>query len=473
MAEPHRHWIEPAGYQPVPPVRAFGRTGTAEASPDSDPCATYPELDFGPLRVRVPPQASVRMSLEDEIYSGAVFFDFPSGSVRLSLFAVPQSGKLWPERAEEIAVAQSNIGAAVSSVWGVWGRELHIVHNAEYNWVIGLDGSRWMLLGRATWTDEAGWELVEVMRSMIQHSVVDRGDQPLPVRAALPLHRPGFSPEDEDNDRATPYSVVMTLLQPPSEEALPEDGEPATVAMPRPQEAQSSAVSGVERGEPMVTAPRHLVQLRPAGGDVPDAAAEAPVPATRTRGRVTTRRWTVAAAAVTLLAGVVGGLLLNRDIPEVGGAPVALPAQLNAIDDANPRRSRALPATPAPRGQAQNPGQPASPVPAPAVKQPPVRALPGVPAGQATPERTPARSGPGGDPAVRSGAGRPTGVPPVAASVTGWRDEKRRAAKPPKKRASRPDNDKNDNDNTRNNDTLGPVGELAGGALKVVPRLLR
>src|SRR5262245_45610076 len=105
MAEPYHDLGEPAGYGPERPVRAF-RDAVVTAPSGIDEFAGLPELDFGPLRVRVPPHAGVRMSVEDQEYSDAVFFDFPSGTVRLSLFAVPRSGRLWPERAEEIANVQ-------------------------------------------------------------------------------------------------------------------------------------------------------------------------------------------------------------------------------------------------------------------------------------------------------------------------------------------------------------------------------
>ena len=193
----------------------MARPTAATASTELTEFADYSLLDFGPLRVWVPPRACVRMSAPDEVYSDAVFFDFPSGTIRLSVLAVPRGRQLWPGRAEEIATSQAGIGAQVRCVWDQWGPELHIVDHGERNWVIGLDGSRWMLLGRATWMTDSGWELVDIMRSMIRHTVVDRGRQPLPVRAPLPLRRPDASAEEDHHSlHASPYTAIVPLMRP-------------------------------------------------------------------------------------------------------------------------------------------------------------------------------------------------------------------------------------------------------------------
>nr|MBA2322600.1 DUF3710 domain-containing protein [Pseudonocardiales bacterium] len=170
-------------HRPTAPPRLVDSSFGGPADPfGNDAPDQHPELDFGPLRVRVPAEAYLRMADDND----AAYFIFPEGQVRLSLLAVPRGGRLWPDRAEQIATAQAARGADVTSVWGAWGRELRIVSNGETNWVIGVDGERWMLLGRATWP-AGGVEFVETMRGMISGSVVERGDEPLPALTPLYL----------------------------------------------------------------------------------------------------------------------------------------------------------------------------------------------------------------------------------------------------------------------------------------------
>lgn len=266
------------------PVRAFRpaapQPGTGHVD---DEFSTYSVVDFGPLRVPVPPDADVRMATEDAPFADAVFFDFPHGSIRLSVLAAPRTGGLWPERAEEIAGMQAGIGAQVSSVWGEWGRELHIVDDGEYNWVIGVDGARSMLLGRATWTGEAGWGLVDTMRTMLRLTRVERGDEPMPVRTPLPLRRPG-SAVDQASDDPGGYAAVVTMLTPPP----PEVDETSEVP---PRDRPSAAGSPGARPDPV--GPRG-----PAAGDP---------------SRISARRGALVAAAAVLV--VAGSLWITREDP--------------------------------------------------------------------------------------------------------------------------------------------------------------
>lgn len=186
------------------------------------------ECDFGPLRVRVPTAAWPRMSDPDDRYSDAVFFDLPHGTVRLSVLAAPRAGGLWLERAEEIAAERARAGELVYAYGGEWGPELRITDATTTNWVIGREGPRWMLLGRATCEAGDGSAetgdgrvdgrvdgLADTMRAMMSASVVVRGDEPLPVRTPLPLTDPGASGAHQPVDaQASPYTGAMTLYIP-------------------------------------------------------------------------------------------------------------------------------------------------------------------------------------------------------------------------------------------------------------------
>ncbi|MBV9313070.1 MAG: DUF3710 domain-containing protein [Pseudonocardia sp.] len=208
---------------PGAPIRRLSGVALADSELDVEGLGESRELNFGPLRVWVPVGMQLRMANENGPISDAVFFTVPPGQVRLSVLAAPRSGRLWPDLAEEIASSQARLGAEVSSTWGEWGREVRIASDGELNWVIGIDGPRWMLLGRATWPDDASVGLVEPMREIMRACVVIRGDEPLPVRAALPLTPPDLLEsqiEDtgQQNGRGTYADVVQlipTVTRPP------------------------------------------------------------------------------------------------------------------------------------------------------------------------------------------------------------------------------------------------------------------
>jgi hypothetical protein len=173
------------------------------------------QCDFGPLRVPVPAVARLRLSQPDARHSDAVYFEFPDGDVRLSVLAAPREGRLWPQRAEEIAADRAGAGEQVRAFSGEWGLELRITDATTTNWVIGLDGPRWMLLGRATSHRGAATDLLDTMRAMIRGSVVVRGDEPLPVRTPLPLHEPGrVTVADKVEQRANPYAGALSVRIP-------------------------------------------------------------------------------------------------------------------------------------------------------------------------------------------------------------------------------------------------------------------
>lgn len=407
MSEQPLDEVELASIRPSKRVQRLGGRRIAGVPPEVD-LSWCDEVDFGPLRVKVPPEAQLRMSREDEVYSDAVFFDFPDGKIRLSVLAAPRSGRLWPERAEEIATSQARLGAQVSSVWGQWGRELHIADNGERNWVIGVDGSRCMLLGRATWPADNDPDLVETMRAMVRSSVVVRGTDPLPVRAPLALRRPG-AVEDEATERESPYSVPVQLVP-----------------------ASSVTTAADEATTPATPAEPAVGRLRRARPEWPRAVF-------------------VAAAATVLLAGVIGVLLgVRAAAPEkpISAMPPATAPQVPFRDDASPTRPA--------------PAVPSAPTTVPARTPPATQPGAGrAGRGMTQPAATPA-------PAASRAAG--TGQPSrVAAEDTRRPSSSSRSAgrgdHDAPERADRDDDPRND----ETPEQSGPLGALSDGLLRVLP----
>lgn len=357
MAENAYDEFDLAASRPEASVRSFGTPVRSEVTPESwDDLERYPEYDFGPLRVRVPADAELRMADPDLLYSDAAYFVFPDGKVRLSVLAAPRGGRLWPQRAEEIATMQANLGADVRSYTGEWGEELQITDDGETNWVIGVDGPRWMLLGRSTSPIGSDHDLSHTMRDMIRSSVVFRGNEPLPVRTPLPLREPGtFDADDEGEDRASegPYAGVVTLILPKVEAPVADDPIDRQV---NPDAAGSGAAGhgGAGHGAAgLGAAGLAAAGLAAAGHEATDHDSEYRDPANYGSANpavvdppVANRDWAVAARAASASENAASRAE-RRTAPVVEPVP---PAQVQRDDDElSRRRAAAEPEHAAPR----------------------------------------------------------------------------------------------------------------------------
>jgi len=505
MAEHAYDEFDLAASRPEAAVRSFGTPVRSEATPESwDDLERYPEYDFGPLRVRVPAEAQLRMADPDQMYSDAAFFVFPDGKIRLSVVAAPKGGRLWPERAEEIATAQANLGADVRCYTGEWGQELQITDDGETNWVIGVDGPRWMLLGRSTCPAGAENDLSHTMRDMIRSSVVFRGNEPLPVRTPLPLREPGtFEAGEPVEDRADgPYGGVVTLILPKVEAPVAADpGDPSTPAPAAPVAnpdwaTAARAASGSQAVDPHTDhepSPAEPVREAPAsdhGGDELQRrrlAADTAVAAPRRRGGLLSAAALVALVAIVGLAGLV--MALHGSDSSAAEPSIASPQPVNERltpkqaypDDAYPGTANApkvLPQAPAPKaapplaagpalkGAAPVPGAPAARPATPRVAAPvrsnavPANGAARAPAGAAT------YAG-----AARTPATGPSRATPAPAVVEPARPDPAHQAASDDYSDGHPRGSRSRGRGGRGDGADGPVGALSNDLLGVVPGL--
>lgn len=147
-------------------------------------------VDFGAVRVPVPPGGQVSVEPEDGRLQ-AVHVMLPAGRLSVSALAAPRTERLWPDLAAEIDESLREGGATVRSFTGEWGRELHARTGDASSLFVGVDGPRWMLYGVATGPTSAARELDAALRTMLRGTVVVRGRSPYPVRTVLPLAVPG------------------------------------------------------------------------------------------------------------------------------------------------------------------------------------------------------------------------------------------------------------------------------------------
>jgi hypothetical protein len=113
------------------------------------------------------------------------------GQITLNAFAAPRSGGLWREVVPELVTKLRADGAQVGKAAGEWGDEVEAVTENGVLRFLAVDGPRWMLRGVAAGPADGAHARTELLRDIVRHTVVVRGDEPLPVRSPLPLQLPG------------------------------------------------------------------------------------------------------------------------------------------------------------------------------------------------------------------------------------------------------------------------------------------
>lgn len=290
-------------------------------------------VDFGSLRLPVPPYAHAEVTQWPGEPTAAVHVLVPSGRISLRAMAAPRSAGLWDQFAEEVATGRADKRQRVRFEWGDWGREVVAETGRELTRFIGIDGPRWMLFGVATGPTAGSPRLAASMRELIRFAMVVRGDAPLPVRTLLPLLGPGEHTRDsEPEPQSTPsasrpwHDVVVEIVPPGTVLPQPTPAAPAASVVSR-SPANGRAAPATERP------PRPPAPTRP--DLVPDARTEPiPVIATPRQARA------AAAAASSVLPPAVA-----NPCDEVDLLGLLDPLHLILVDDeAAVRAWRHLPA---------------------------------------------------------------------------------------------------------------------------------
>ncbi|GAA3236513.1 hypothetical protein GCM10017691_34810 [Pseudonocardia petroleophila] len=186
-------------------------------------------LDFGSIRVPVPPEGSVTVEPTANGRLQAVHVALPGGRLSVSALAAPKSSGLWAELVAEIDSSLREGGARVRSFQGDWGRELHAQTGAATSVFVGVDGARWMLYGVATGPERHAVDLDAALRRMLKGTIVDRGRSPFPVRTVLPLTIPEELADADvvdDSAAGVPGPPPVAVPQGPAPDRSPHDRPP-------------------------------------------------------------------------------------------------------------------------------------------------------------------------------------------------------------------------------------------------------
>ena len=139
----------------------------------------------------MPPEARLHVEVDQSGPVGAVHMITSQGQFTISAFAAPRSARLWSEVRREIITELEAGGARVRDENGEWGREVVATQPDLVLHFIGVNGPRWLLRGVAAGPVASAAAMAEQLRELMRNTVVVRGEEPMPVRAALPLTLPG------------------------------------------------------------------------------------------------------------------------------------------------------------------------------------------------------------------------------------------------------------------------------------------
>ena len=146
-------------------------------------------LDFGayafvpPVNTQLQIESSEEQNLVVHVLSG-------QSNITIDAYAAPKTGGQWRFVASELADGLRNQGAKVSIQDGPWGRE--VIGSAAESVIrfIGVDGPRWMLRAVIVSSSAEAEQSAEIARTMLSHTVVRRGTNPMPARTPIPLVLP-------------------------------------------------------------------------------------------------------------------------------------------------------------------------------------------------------------------------------------------------------------------------------------------
>ena len=155
--------------------------------PDSD---SVQRLDLGSVRLPVPEGSQLQVEVDPAGPVRAVHLVTQVGRLTVSAFAAPRSAGLWSEVRMELADQLRKDGAKVGQQDGEWGPELIADSQQAVLRFVGVDGPRWMVRGVAAGPAEHAEACTKLLYSVLDDTVVVRGEDPLPVRTPLPIELP-------------------------------------------------------------------------------------------------------------------------------------------------------------------------------------------------------------------------------------------------------------------------------------------
>jgi hypothetical protein len=151
-------------------------------------------IDLGALQIPPAEGVEIRVQPNPDGSLQQLVLVHGDSALQLAAFAAPRSAGIWDEVRAEIRASLRKDGATVEEVEGDYGAELKARIPGPEGSVdlrfIGVDGPRWMV--RAVYQGPAATDprAAGPLAACLDGLVVDRGQDAMPVREALPLRLP-------------------------------------------------------------------------------------------------------------------------------------------------------------------------------------------------------------------------------------------------------------------------------------------
>ncbi|MFB9239844.1 DUF3710 domain-containing protein [Plantactinospora siamensis] len=176
------------GVPETPATPSRGPYDAAEAP------AGVQRLDLGSLQIPAVEDVEVRVQADPDGTIQQVVLVHGENALQLGAFAAPRSEGIWDEVRDEIEESLRSQGARTSHRTGEYGTELLARVDtpdgpAELRFV-GVDGPRWMVRALYQGAAAADPGVAGPLDAILHGLVVDRGQDPRPVREGLPLRLP-------------------------------------------------------------------------------------------------------------------------------------------------------------------------------------------------------------------------------------------------------------------------------------------
>jgi hypothetical protein len=150
-------------------------------------------LDLGSLQIPAVEGVEVRVQAEPDGGVQQLVLVHGASVLQLGAYAAPRTDGIWKEIRAEILDSMANDGVRAEELFGEYGVELRAQVTtpegpADVRFV-GVDGPRWMVraLFQGPAADPA---LAGPLADCLAGLVVNRGEEPRPVREELPLRLP-------------------------------------------------------------------------------------------------------------------------------------------------------------------------------------------------------------------------------------------------------------------------------------------
>ena len=222
----------------------------------------YGYLDLGSLVIGVPKGRDLNVALDP---NGQPEFHVVTQVSRVipRAFAAPKSAGQWRTMVTGMSEQLEGQGAEVTVEDGPWGRELVAVMPGAVFRAVGVDGHRWTAEVRIMATPELADQAAEEGREVFSNLLINRGDEPMPVREQLPL--------------TIPDEIQQALAQAQSQLAAQQQAQAYQQQMAAGQQTKAPA-QGQTRATPPAqnTQPQPQAQPRPQGGSSPSPSSTPP-----------------------------------------------------------------------------------------------------------------------------------------------------------------------------------------------------